>query len=173
MLISNAPVFFARLHPAHPNPTFNPERPTWELQIRTYDAKQAAEWTKAGLGVKNIMPEEGEPYWRVNLRKHSIKSDGTPADPVRVVDGKLRPISPEVGIGNESVANIRIYQYEYEDKVSKKKKMGNVLMAVQLTRLIPYVPKPRDDDFAETDFVNEGADMTGGESPTPMEDADY
>ena len=173
MLISNVQVFFARLHPSHPNGTFNPARPTWELQIRTEDAKQAAEWTKAGLGVKPVIPEEGAPFWRVNLRKHSVKSDGTSADPVKVVDGKLRAISPDVGIGNGSVANIRVYQYEYEDKVSKKKKVGNVLMAVQLTKLIPYVPKPRDDDFAETDFVNEGADMTGGESPTLMDDADY
>ena len=106
------------------------------------------EWEALNLPVKAVVPDEGVPYYRVNLRKKSIKEDGDSSSPVSVVDGKLNPIDPD-SIGNGSIGNIRVFQYEYSN--AGKKGTASVLMGMQLTKHIVYTPQARDDDFEETD----------------------
>lgn len=141
-------LYFAKL--GKPNGKFNKENPTWELQIRTTDKEKKKEWEALGLAVKAVVPDEGDTYFRVNLKKKSIKSDGSPNDPVKLIDGKLRPIDPDT-IGNGSIGNIRIFEYEYKHPTKGTTK-GFTLMTVQITKHIVYTPKPREDDFAEADY---------------------
>lgn len=145
-IIRDAEIWFARLDPNRPNKAFNTENPTWELQIRTPDRDVRKEWEEMGLPVKAVVPDDGQPYFRVNLRKRSIKANKEHADPVEVVDGKLQPVDPKT-IGHGSIGNVRVYQYERADG----KGVTNVLMAVQLTKHVVYTPKPRDSGFEETD----------------------
>lgn len=147
-IIKNAEVYFCKVNPTRPNAKFNKKNPTWEVQIRTTSKEQKKDWEKLNLAVKAVVPDEGEPFFRVNLRKKSIKEDGEPSSPVTVVDGKLDPINPD-SIGNGSVANVRIFQYEYSNE--GKKGIASVLMALQLTKHIVYAPPARDDDFETTD----------------------
>jgi hypothetical protein len=148
MILQNCEIWFAKL--ARPSAKYNKVNPTWECQIRTTDKAVRKEWEAAGLPVKAIVPDEGETYFRVNLRKRSIKKDGEKADPVEVVDGKRRPIDPNT-IGNGSIGNIRLWQYQYDGDDGEK--TASVLMAVQITKHIVYTPKPREDyEFKDEEY---------------------
>jgi hypothetical protein len=110
----------------------------------------------AGIKVTAVRSDEEGPidYWRANLRKKSIKADGEAADPPKVINGKMKSIDPNT-IGNGSIGNVRIFQYDYKDKESGVAGKATVLMGVQVTNHIVYTPKERndDDDFGETDYT--------------------
>jgi len=165
-IINNASIWFAKLDPKRPNNKFNKTNPTWECQIRTESKDVKKEWEAMHLPVKAIVPDEGPPYFRVNLRKKSIKVDKEPASPVRVVNGALEEIDPNT-IGNGSVGNIRIFQYDY---VKKDGTPGvvSVLMGVQITKHLVYKAKPRGDEFesTETETVDPPEDEDDGFTPT-------
>ena len=147
MIIKNCELYFAKLDPARPSAKYNKKNPTWELQIRTTDREIKQEWLNMGLNVKPVVPDVGEPYFRVNLRKKSIKEDGEKASPVNVVNAQLEPID-ERSIGNGSIGNVRIFQYEYP-KDTGGKGIASVLMGVQVIKHLVYTPKPRFDEFEE------------------------
>jgi hypothetical protein len=153
-IIQNTEVWFVKANPARPNNKFNKKNPTWECQIRTSDKDVKKAWEAMKLSVKAVVPDEGSPYWRVNLRKKSIKEDGEASSPVKVVSGSLKPLDPDT-IGNGSIANVRIYQYEY-DKEGGGKGTANVLMGIQVLKHIVYVPKARDDEFSEAEMETVG-----------------
>jgi hypothetical protein len=147
MLLKDCEIWYLKADPKNPNKRFNPQNPTWEVQIRTEDKEVKKAWEEAGLMVKPIVPDEGLPYFRVNLRKKSMKEDGEPASLVEVIDAKLNPIDPNI-VGNGSIGNVRIFQYEYP-RPQGGKGLASVFMGVQITKLLVYHPKPREDDFAE------------------------
>jgi len=159
-ILNNVSLFFAKLNPKRPSPKFNPANPTWELQLRTTSIEQRDEWRKNNLKPKLMvaaedtpnagelqLSEDGKKQWRVNLRKRSKDSEGKPAAPVIVVDGGMSPIDPDT-IGNGSVGNIRIFQY---DTKNEQNPIGTTLMAVQVTKHVVYERGPSDDDFNMTD----------------------
>jgi hypothetical protein len=147
MIIKGAELWFPKLDPKRPNAKFNKKNPTWEIQIRTKSKEVKNDWTTKNLLVKAVVPDDGEPYWRVNLRKKSIKQDGEASSPVTVVNGKLEDIDPN-SVGNGSVGNVRVYQYEY-DKKDGGKGIVSVLMGIQVTKQIVFKMKPRGDEFEE------------------------
>jgi hypothetical protein len=185
--IKNAEIWYAKVDPKRPNRKFNKKNPTWEIQIRTTDKNVKKRWDEMHLPVKRIVPEDddgnptGDPYWRVNLRKRTIKSDGEAAAPVEVCYGDMSPVDPGT-IGNGSLGNVRIYQYEFDN--DGEKGIASVLMGIQLTKHIRYTPKNRDDDFeeTETEIVEEeeseenveegGEEDTTGEQPSDEETAE-
>jgi hypothetical protein len=164
-IIKNVPIYFAKLDPKRPNARLNKTNPTWEVQFRTDDPAQMKEWKELGIRSKvitypenhdnagePILNEHGKKVWRVNIRKRSKDKNGEPAQPVTVVDAKLRSLDPRI-IGNGSIANVRIYQYPYE-KADKTEGIASVLMGLQVTRLVEYVPRV-DDDFEESEEETE------------------
>lgn len=159
-IIKDCELWFAKLDPKRPNAKFNRENPTWEVQIRTTDKAIKKTWEEAQLPIKAVVPDEGVPFWRVNLRKKTIKENKELASPVKVVNGKLEEIDPN-SIGNGSIGNVRIFQYEFPQK-SGGKGIASVLMGIQVTKHVVYTPKPRNDDFEETDSTtvdpDEGSD---------------
>jgi hypothetical protein len=153
-IVKDCELWFCKLDPKRPSAKFNKQNPTWEAQIRTTDKAVKKLWEEIGLPVKAVVPDEGAPYFRVNLRKKSIKEDGEKASPITVIDGKLREIDPN-SIGNGSIGNVRIFQYEYPRKDGGKG-IASVLMGIQVTKHIVYKPKPRGDEFdeAETEVID-------------------
>jgi hypothetical protein len=147
MIISNVELFFCKLDPERPSARFNKVNPTWEVQIRTKDKDIRNDWIAAGMNVTSVVPDVGDLYFRVNLRKKSIREDGTPADPVEVVDGKLNPIDPNT-IGNGSIGNVKIHQYTYT-KEGGGKGTASILNKVQVTKHLVYVPRAYDEDFTD------------------------
>lgn len=150
-IIKSAELWYPRLDPKRPNSKYNKEQPTWEVQIRTRDKKVKAEWVSLNLNPKTNEDNDGKVFYSVTLRKKSKKKDGTPNEPVRVVNGSLEPIDPR-SIGNGSVGNLKIFQYEY----GEDKKIASMLMAIQITKLNEYIPAPAEDDFemTETEVVS-------------------
>lgn len=153
MILKNVELHWAKLNPKRPNKTFN-EDGVWEVQIRTRDKKQAQEWKDAHLNVSVETDENDKPYYKAMLKKQCKKKDGTDQAPVKVVNGSLEDINPD-HIGNGSIGNVRLFQYDYEVGKGKQKKEGiaSMLMAVQITTLNEYIPKPREDDFEMTDTI--------------------
>ena len=172
-ILKNVELYFAKLDPKRPNATFNTENPTWEVQIRTKDKKQAAEWKALNISVKPDEDSDGKIFYKATLKKKSKKKDKSSGElvanePVQVVSGSLEKIDPSK-IGNGSIANVRLFQYEYE--MAGKKGIASMLMAVQITKLNEYIPKPREDDFEMTDFeVNTVAEANGVDS---LDDEDF
>ena len=147
-IIPNAELFFAKLDPTKPNSRFDTENPTWEVQIRTRDKKTAKSWKDMHLNVK---PDEDDAgiFYKSNLKKKSLKRNGEPNNPPTLVGGDLSIIDPNT-LGNGSIGNVRVYQYDYD--VGGKTGIASMLMAVQITTLREYTPKPREDDFAMTEM---------------------
>lgn len=193
-LIKDALMFYAKLDPKRPNPNFDKNNPTWEVQIRTKDKKIRDEWKAMNLNVKLVeidaRAESGKPgekdykpaveaeiYYRVNLKKKSKKADGTAAKPVDVVSGNLKPIDPS-SIGNGSIGNIRVFQRAYKvipkegETGGTKEGITSMLMAVQITKHIVYVQRPHDDDFElqDTETIDNSTD--GSEAGAEAEDDD-
>jgi len=176
-ILNDCEIYFAKLDPAKPSPKMNPKNPTWEIQIRTKSKAQATEWKEHGLRVTPVREDDDGPvlYYRANLRKKSIKADGEDGKAPDVIDGDMNKVDPN-SIGNASVGNVRIFQYDYTDRESGQKGKASVLMGVQLTKHILYVPKPRndDDDFSKTTTVRiqppaeDGAEAQEG-APAPAE----
>ena len=152
-ILEGVEIWFAKVNPKRPSAKFNKKNPTWECQIRTTSKEKKKEWENINLNVKAIIPdEEGMlPFWRCNLRKKSLKEDGTPSSFVKVIDGDFNEVDPDT-IGNGSIGNVRIFQYEYS-KQEGGKGVASVLMGIQLTKHIMYTPKPYDDDFKKTETV--------------------
>jgi len=166
-ILKNVELFYPRLDPKKPNAKFNKEQPTWEVQIRTRDKKVKAEWAALNLKPKTVEDNDGKVFYSVTLRKKSKKKDGEVNQPVKVIDGGLNDLNP-MSIGNGSIGNVRIFQYEYGDEG----KIASMLMAVQITKLNEYIPKASDDDFemTETEIVrvadaDGGGDDDGDDSP--------
>jgi hypothetical protein len=158
-ILKNVELFWAQLDPKRPNSKFNKEQPTWDVQIRTRDKLVKAEWVALNLKPKTVEDDDGV-FYTVALRKKSKKKDGTDNQPVTVVDGSLAPIAPS-SIGNGSIANVKIFQYEYPPD----NKIASMLMAVQITKLKEYIPRASDDDFELTDTeIIRVSDANGGDS---------
>jgi hypothetical protein len=155
-ILKNCEIWFAKLDPKNPSRKMNPKNPTWEVQIRTTNKDQKKEWEGLRLKVAAVIPDEGAPYYKVNLKKKSLGFEKgqpvptVPKDPPTVVGGQLQNLDP-CSIGNGSVANVRIYQYDTVNPENGEKIYATMLMGMQVTKHIVYVMKPRDDDFEETE----------------------
>jgi hypothetical protein len=166
-LLTKVEINFVKVHPDFPD-KYDPTNPRWTLQGRTKDKEVAKEWKALGLTVKLVEDDEtGEQYYRINLSKRVTKADGTPAEPVQVINGQRNPVSDVKSIGNGSIANIRVFIRDYKKPDGTPAKAG-VLMGIQLLVHNVYVPKEHDDDFAyegETEVV-----YSDGESSAVQDD---
>lgn len=154
-ILNNVEIWWVKLDPKRPSKSATAEKPSWEIQIRTADKVQRAEWTKVGVKTKAVRQDKDDEespvlYYVGNLRKKSVKADGTPAVPVNVWDGKHKEVDPNT-IGNGSIANLRIFQRDYsfkDDQGVLREGISNDLMAVQLVKHIIYTAAPME-DFGE------------------------
>lgn len=160
-IFKNVTMYWVKLDPKKPAPAFGDGGPKWEFQARTKDKAQAKEWKDNFINVKLVQDDDtGEVYNKASFRKATTKANGEAQLPVKVVNGSLEEIDPNT-VGNGSICNIRVFQYDYEVKSKQpggpsKKGKATMLMQVQITKLVKYVPKPRDDDFemTETEVVD-------------------
>jgi hypothetical protein len=150
-LFKNLELWHVKVVHSRPNRRFSKERPTWEVQVRVYSKEQKAELEAEGLKLKAVIPDDGaQPYWKTNIKKKTIKRDDSPADPVEVVGGNMRPVDPNT-IGNGSIGNVRVFQYDYT-RADGSKGVASVLMGIQLTKHIVYTPRGFDDEFEEQEM---------------------
>jgi hypothetical protein len=147
-LLTKVEIHFVKVHPNFPD-KYDPANPRWNLQGRTKDKEVAKAWKALGLTVKLVEDETtDEQYYRINLSKRTTKADGSPADPVEVVDGKCKPVSDTKSIGNGSIANVRVFIRDYTKPDGTSAKAG-VLMGLQLLVHNVFVPKDHEDSFSD------------------------
>lgn len=72
----------------------------------------------------------------VNLKKKALKADGSPAEPVRLVNAAKEPITNRSIVGNGSMGNVMVFLRPYD--VMGKSGISVMLVAVQVTKLVEY-----------------------------------
>jgi hypothetical protein len=179
-ILRNCLINWVKLDPKKPTKNYKEDGFQWELQVVVTDPAQLQEFKDLKIAIKllrektesedeigePILNEAGEKQYVSSLRKASTKSDGTPADPVTVVDGNRKDVDPTT-IGNGSIANLKIFQVEYEKKKVKRgedpKGMFTMLTGIQLIKHIVYTPTGGEDfDICTTErIVNIPKDTEG------------
>ncbi|QGH74632.1 hypothetical protein KNU84_gp072 [Bacteriophage DSS3_VP1] len=171
-IIKNVELHWTKLDPKRPtviNEKDDGEKVTgWEVECRTTEKAQAQAWKKL-VGAKSVRAiredkdDEESPilYWRMKLRKKQFNAAGDEKDAPEVVRGDtLEAMDPNI-IGNESIADLRIFQYDYSFKQGGQLVEGvaSVLMGVKVKRLVKYVPQAREEwDEDDNEF-----EVVGGE----------
>jgi hypothetical protein len=102
----------------------------WELQV-VADKSRTKELEQFG---KVKATTDGKVS--VNLKKKALKADGSPAEPVRLVDAKKETIQDRSIVGNGSKGNVMVFLRPYE--MMGKKGISVMLVAVQVTELQEY-----------------------------------
>jgi len=173
-ILKNVELWWAKVDPKSPVKNQDADKPDyWDVQLRTTDKTYASAMIKENIKFKPlkrivkddsgnpvedelgeklrevVKDENGKPYFFVNLRKKVTKADGSAQQPVQLVAGDLSPINPKE-MGNGTIGNVRVFQYEYT--YQGKKGIANMLMAIQVTKLIKYEPKAAEDSFEITDM---------------------
>lgn len=111
----------------------------YELQIATKD-KAHADKISADTGL-SFKEKDGK--FVMNLKRKAKDSKGADMTPVRVVDASKQPLDGG-SIGNGSIGNVIVWQYEYD--FGGRKGVGSSLTAVQVTSLVKY-ERTSDVDF--------------------------
>ena len=146
-VIRNVNFYYAKLD--KPVSPFGTE--IYDMQVRF--PKERIEEMSAYGKVRQV--EDGNYAINITRKAMNAKKQKTP---VRVVDGDKNPIKDL--IGNGSFGNIIVYQYDWA--VSGRTGRKTVLIAVQVTDLIKYVPEtaadfdiieaPANDNAPSADF---------------------
>lgn len=134
IILSNCELWYTRLDPRFPNDYHDKTNPMWEVKARTRSKAQKAEWEAAGLRVRAMIPDNEEPFFQIQICRRKFKADGSERNAPEVVDGNLNPVEP-MTIGNKSIANLKVFQYE-----GPKGKLVSMLNGVQLTTHVVYTP---------------------------------
>ena len=130
VVINDVELNWARLvKPVNP---FGTEQ--YELQIATADANKKAEIEKStGLSMK-----EKDGKFILSLKRKAKRKDGSDNGAPRVVDSAKAPVDG-MTIGNGSIGNVIVFQFEYE--YAGRKGISSSLTAVQVTKLEKYEAK--------------------------------
>ena len=138
MILKNVEINWARLDEENPDMGFTKDQPQWNLVAVTRDKDQAMEFKGMNLNVKTDEDDKGIIY-KVSLKKAAVKKDGSKNKPVPVVGGDLMPLADVTEIGNGSVGNVKIRQFEYN--FNGREGIGTRLESVQIVKLVKYEGK--------------------------------
>ena len=125
-VIRNVNFYYAKLD--KPVSPFGTE--IYDLQVRF--PKERIEEMSAYGKVRQV--EDGN--YAINITRKAKNAKGQKT-PVRVVDAEKNPIKDLIGNGSEG--NVIVYQYDWN--VSGRSGTKTILIAVQVTNLIKYVPE--------------------------------
>lgn len=102
-----------------------------EWSIDVYLNEETAQKLKdEGLGAK--LKDKGNGTY-ITFKRKELKADGSPNQPIRVVDHRGQPWDQKVKIGNDSVVNVNFAINEY----GKGEKSANIL-SMQVWELVEY-----------------------------------
>jgi hypothetical protein len=151
VILENCLLFYPQLKT--PNARFNKDNPTFEVQIRTQDRDVKKYWESLGLKVQTVDPDDGDLFYRTNLRKRKFKADGSLSAPPEVLDGNLEELDPMI-VGNGSIGNVRIWLRDYT-RPDGQKATSATLDGVQVTTLVKFVRKEGFDkpQFGQTEMT--------------------
>ena len=158
-ILKNIEGSWFKLVPNKPAAAFGDSGPKWEFAATARTREQADEWKAMGISVKPA-EDNGKIVWKARFQRQTYKraKDGAepePNVPVEVVSGQMIPLDPAL-IGNGSIVNIIVFQYDYEikskDGKGSKKGKGTMLKKVQVVKLVRYTPT-EDEDFEQAEYT--------------------
>jgi hypothetical protein len=133
----------------------------WELQV-VADKSRTKELEQFG---KVKATTDGKVS--VNLKKKALKADGSPAEPVRLVDAKKEAIQDRSIVGNGSKGNVMVFLRPYE--MMGKKGTSVMLVAVQVTDLQEY----RATSGVDFDMLDSDESNVSAKAPTETEESPF
>lgn len=147
----------------------------WTIDV-TPDKEGRTLLRKLGIADRLREPKEGdsreESY--ISFRHRELMADGSPAEPIRVVDAAGDAWDDSRLIGNGSVVDVKFKVKDY----GKGKKKGVYIRAVRVLELVPYAsqefaPLSSDDEyFAAGADEGEVARLPDGLEPELADDLD-
>lgn len=147
-ILKNVELMWCRLSKDNPYPPYEKSGiPYWGVAIKTTDKLVAGKWQKKyNLNVKRKEYED-EIYYTALLKQPVKTIDGRDLKCPVVVDAKLKPFDANT-VGNGSIGNVSVYQYEYS-----RGKWASKIQGVQLVKVYLYKPVDKDNlnDFEELD----------------------
>jgi hypothetical protein len=147
MALLQGKAFWAKVV-GEPKPGYDKSKREWSIDVAIDDTTRKA-LAKEGLGsyIKNKGDERGD---FVSFKRKELKSDGTKAKPIRIVDHNGQDWPAKKLIGNGSTVNVKYLINEYEYNGKKGKKPG--ILAIQVWDLVEYEGKDGDqEDFPTRD----------------------
>ena len=124
----------------------------WSIDVYVDEATEK-KLKAEGLGPK--LKDKGNGTY-ITFKRKELKQDGSPNQPIRVVDHKGEPWNDKVKIGNGSTVNVNFAINEF----GKGQKAANIL-SLQVWDLVKYEGGEfpvREDTNAENDWANEVQD---------------
>lgn len=103
----------------------------WDTQVRTSDADSVAALEEAGVKMKEV-----DGVFQGNVKRKTMKKDGSDNTPVVVVDNNKQPWDASKRIGFGTKANIKLFTFEWS--MSGRSGTSAILSAVQITDLVEY-----------------------------------
>jgi len=172
-VLENVELYFTKVDPQSPVAITADGKTGWETQLRTKSKEEAKHWRSLSLNVKAVREDKDDEdskiiFWKTTLRKKQFNSKGLETKAPQVVGGDLSEVDPTT-IGNGSVANVRVFQYDYAFKPEGgglQEGVGSVLMSMQITELLEYVPQNRESAFTVTKMKRVSvAEQQGEQAP--------
>jgi hypothetical protein len=105
-------------------------------------------------GLKDKIKDKGNGAY-ITFKRRELKQDGSPNQPIRVVDHHGEPWNPKIKIGNGSTVNVNFAINEY----GKNQKSANIL-SLQVWDLVKYEGSefPTREDDNQEEWVKEVAE---------------
>ena len=115
----------------------------WSIDV-TVNAETRKLLAEAGIAdrIKNKNDARGD---FIQFKRKSVKYDGTPAKPIRVVDAAGKPWDQDTLIGNGSVVNVQFLINEIPLAGGKRVIIKPSVVAIQVWELVPYEGGNRED----------------------------
>lgn len=129
---------------------FNPKVPQWSFDL-SVDTENQQKLLEKGMKASYLKNKNDERGVFLTFTRDSIKTDGSPGKPFRIVDSKNNPWPDGVEIGNGSDVNVVVTLNEREFRGQKFLKPSAV--AVQVWNLVKYDSAfpTKEDDETETE----------------------
>lgn len=129
-IIRNVEFRWAKLDPKNPVNPFGSL--VWELSVHIPKDQLTPEFASLS---ESPVRDGGDGTVYVVLRKRATKADGSPQEPVQVLDANKQSMDATI-IGNGSKGHIKVFQPEYS--YNGRKGHRNILMAVMVTELVKF-----------------------------------
>ena len=149
-MISGKAFWFKATGAPRPN-KFNPKVPQWSFDL-SVDTENQEKLLEKGMKASYLRNKDDERGVFLTFTRDSIKTDGSPGKPFRIVDGKNNPWPEGKEVGNGSDVNVVVSLNEREFRGQKFLKPSAI--AVQIWNHVEYEAGfPTKEDDPETEEV--------------------
>jgi hypothetical protein len=136
-LIIQGTAYWAKIVGA-PQPDYNKTGKEWTMDVGNLSKDTIKRLKEEGLGPK-IKNKGDDREFFIQFKKKSVKSDGTAAQPIEIVDAQTNPWDGQTKLGNGTIVKVMFMVNETEwPQGSGKKFRKPGIIKVQVLKHVPY-----------------------------------